>query len=626
LNKKFIFSNLRIKVMLLFVFLALAPLGLVGFFAIKTAEELILNMVKNQLENVAVDKAALLERWISERRADLEVVAGSAIIRSLNHDAIAPYLELVRDTYKVYSGFVVVSREGGISYASSPQKYDADGSAWFREARLGRPYMSDIAFDPLHQESFFLVAAPVLDDSGQVAGAVCAKVGTHVILSTVLRLVLGETGECYLVNREGAFLAHKEPGRILTENISQSESFKNILATENHRTTYTDYRGIEVIGASVKVGGTDWALVVEQDKDEAFAGAVRLKRYIFLAAAVSASGALILAWLLSHYLVNPIRQLGLAAGQLAQGEFDPAMFQTQRADEIGALYHAFGHMAEQLQARQQNLEQEMVQNRCELEETGAKLIMTQQAVARSQQLASLGRLASGVAHEIRTPLTSLKLFLESVESDIAISLDYEEDFRVAMGQIRRMEATINRFLDFARPQDPIFSLIEVPDLIEELLLVVGPIARKQETIIEKSLADHLPAIRGDRKQLGEALLNLMINSLEAMKQRGVLSITAGLDELPATSGRRRCIRIDVGDHGPGIPEENLARVFEPFFTTKATGAGLGLAIVARIAQRHGGVIHLNCLPGEGMVASLLIPTDGQEVEEREEGRGIREEG
>jgi len=614
LRKQFFLSNLQMKVMLLFVAIALAPLGIAGAFAIKTTEGLILSMVRNQIEHVAVDKANLLERWISERKADLEVIAGSSILRSLDREQIIPYLKLVRDRYKVYRELFIVSRDGGIvSDSPPPASIILSPPDWFKESLAGKPYMSEIDFDPEQKESFFRISTPLFDESGAVQGAVCAVVGTNVILALVLRLSLGETGECYLVNREGTFLAHKEPHRILKENIAQSESFKNIFSTGKPKATYIDYRGIEVMGASAKVGETDWALVVEQDKDEAFGGAYRLKRYIYFVAALSAGGALVLAWLLSHYLVSPIRKLSLAADHLARGEFTPAAFQSNRADEIGALYHAFGDMARQLQDRQEKLEQRVVLKESELEETGVRLKEIQQAALRSQQMASLGRLASGVAHEIRTPLTSLKLFLESVESDLEISPEHWEDFQVAMGQIKRMEATINRFLDFVRPQEPLFSRIEVGRLLEDALLVIGPRARQQETILQKAIAGGLPRIKGDRKLLEEALLNLMVNALEAMTHRGTLMVAAGLETVPGVDGGRRWVRFDVRDTGPGIPEELLARLSEPFFTTKATGAGLGLSIVYGTVQKHGGKVLVHSIVGEGTMFSLLIPTDAEPV-------------
>jgi len=309
-------------------------------------------------------------------------------------------------------------------------------------------------------------------------------------------------------------------------------------------------------------------------------------------------------------VVNPIRKLSVAATHLARGEFERVEVGTERADEIGLLYAAFGEMARQLQHRQAMLEQRVVLREAELEETGARLKETQQAAARSQQLASLGRLAAGVAHEIRTPLTSLKLFLESVETEIAISPDYEEDLQVAMSQVKRMEATISRFLDFARPQEPVFMSLNVGDLIEEALLVVGPKARQQETVIRKSISSLLPEIKGDRRQLGEALLNLLVNGLEAVSGQGELSITANLDSIPTRDGQRRCVRIEVRDTGPGIEVKHQTRLFDPFFTTKATGAGLGLAIVMSTIQRHGGEVAVQSSPGEGTTFSVFLPTDG----------------
>lgn len=610
MKKRLVAVDLQLKVVLLFVLVALVPLSIMGVLAMVTAEELIRTRVTNEIEHVAADKAALLERWISERKADLEVVAGSSVLSSLDPAQIAPYLELVRNRYRVYRNIIVVSREGTVVYGSSSRTFNPQDEAWCRDSLAGKPYLSDIAFDPDQKESFFRISMPLGEPTGAVTGVVCATVGTNTILSLILRVSLGETGECYLVNREGAFLAHKEPKRILTENIAQSESFKNILNAGKRQLTYIDYRGIEVLGASARVEGTDWALVVEQDRQEAFHDADRLKHYLFLVALLSAGGALALAWLLARYVVNPIRKLSVAATHLARGEFERVEVGTERADEIGLLYAAFGEMARQLQHRQAMLEQRVVLREAELEETGARLKETQQAAARSQQLASLGRLAAGVAHEIRTPLTSLKLFLESVETEIAISPDYEEDFQVAMSQVKRMEATISRFLDFARPQEPVFMSLSVGDLIEEALLVVGPKARQQETVIRKSISSLLPEIKGDRRQLGEALLNLLVNGLEAVSGQGELSITANLDSIPTRDGQRRCVRIEVRDTGPGIEAKHQTRLFDPFFTTKATGAGLGLAIVMSTIQRHGGEVAVQSSPGEGTTFSVFLPTDG----------------
>lgn len=610
MKKSHIFDNLQIKLMLLFFIFALVPLCVLGTFYVKTAEQLILKMATNQIDGVTIDKATLLGRWISERKADLEVMAGSSILRSMDARQIASYLELVRNNYRVYSDISVISRDGTPVYSSSGASSGAQAEPRISPAIPDSLYMSDIDFNPDQNESFFQISAPLLDDANKVEGYIFATVGTNTILSAVLRVSLGETGECYLVNREGKFLAHKEPKRILTENIAQSDSFKNIFNTQRDKIAYIDYRGIEVIGASAKVSGTDWALVVEQDSAEAFQSADRLKKYVYLALVLSTCGALVSAWLLSNYMVGPIRRLSKAADHLAGGEFENVNIQTDRTDEVGSLYRAFGDMARQLQDRQLRLEEKIVLREAELKRTDVRLKETQLAAARSQKLAALGQLAAGVAHEIRTPLTSLKLFLQSVESEIAISMEYEEDFRMAMDQIRRMEATINRFLEFARPQEPLLASIRAERLIEDALLLLKPRAKQQETSIRTVIQEALPEIEGDEEQLGEALLNLLVNALEAIAFRGELTVTAGRDELIERNGRRSCVRIDIKDTGPGIEEDNIIKLFDPFFTTKATGAGLGLSIVYSTVQRHGGEVQVVSNVGRGTTFSVLIPAKG----------------
>ncbi|MGA1791321.1 MAG: ATP-binding protein [bacterium] len=605
--EKISLNNLQFKVLLVFLIVALVPLGIVATFSIKTAEELIFNMASNQLVNVANDKVSLLERWMSERKSDLKVVAGSSILKSMDPEQIAAYLKLVGNHYQVYRGFVVLSHEGDVVYDSFGMQHNYVLEECYKQPLTERLIISDILFDPELNKSFFQVSAPIFDDEGEIKGIVCAAVDTHTILSMVLRVSLGETGETYLVDKNGTFLAHKEPRRILTENISQSDSFRNIFGGGQRRKIYTDYRGIEVLGASRRITDTNWYLVVEQDRDEAFLSADRLEKYIYLVIVFFLLVAILLAFLLSYYVVHPIQRLSEATQTIARGEFEKAQVKTKRKDEIGVLYHAFDFLARQLQARQKSLKEKMDLTRAELEETDVKLKKTQLAATRSEQLAALGRLAAGVTHEIRTPLTSIKLFLQSAQNEIEISPEFVEDFQVAMNQVKRIESTINRFLDFARPQDPVFSVIDIKQLIEGALLVVKPRANQQETTVEIWIDDGLPNIRGDKKQLSEALLNLMVNALEAMPDRGRLTIRASLDRCELDSGFSKCIRIDISDTGPGITDEDIPRLFEPFFTTKAAGTGLGLSIVYTTIQTHGGDIKVKKGPHGGITFSVFLP-------------------
>jgi signal transduction histidine kinase len=355
-------------------------------------------------------------------------------------------------------------------------------------------------------------------------------------------------------------------------------------------------------------------VVVEQDRDEAFASSYQLQRSIWVVIALTVLGAIGFSALLAWYVASPIRRLSESAHSLARGDFENALAgaRTTRRDEIGTLYAAFEHMAGQLKDRNARLETRVGLTEAELQKVEAQLKGTLEAAARSERLAALGHLASGVAHEIRTPLTSLKLFLQSVREDITVSPEQSEDYEIAMRQVTRIEKTINRFLDFARPQEPILADLDFPELVDDVLEVIRPRANQQEVEISEHVVPGLPKVRGDARQLAAALVNLLVNALDAMPQGGRLTISLAAESAERNSKHPAWVRIDVSDNGPGIPEGDLDRLFEPFFTSKAAGSGLGLAIVRGTVERHAGTVCVNTQLGAGTTFSVRLPVTPQE--------------
>ncbi len=600
--------TLKNKLVFLFLVLTLVPLAVVGLFSINSTESLIKNLVLRQLENIASDKAAILERWLEERKQDMQVIAGTSLVKTMDPKQIAPYIDLIRTHYGVYNKISVLSDQDGLVYSTGGSENNREGP--LQSGSKDEPLVfSPITYLPEERESTFRITAPIFENGNQI-GSVLGTVGTHNIISILLRVSLGETGECYLVDRNGTFLAHKEPGRILTENISQSESFKNIFGSRELKNTYLDYRNIEVLGTSRKVGETDWYIVVEQDRDEAFRSVDSMKHLIGFMVFLAIGSALILTWVISYHVIRPVINLSRSAKNLATAGFNPEGIDTRRRDEIGLLYRAFADMARKIQQRQNNLEEQFNLKAAELRKTDQTLREFKIIAERSEKFAALGRLGAAVAHEIRTPLTSLKLFLESIQSEIEISPEYAEDFNIAMGQISRIEVAINHFLDYTKPKDMVFSEFSVGTLISDVVSLVRPMANKQECFVEISVADNLPEITGDKKLLEEAFINLFINALEAMNEKGRIWIRAEHDTMESIEeGKQRipAVRIDIADSGPGISPENIAYIFDPFFTTKSSGTGLGLPMVFNTIKRHNGEMRITNREERGAVFSLFLP-------------------
>ncbi len=611
--KTTLLGSLQLRITLIFLLVALAPLAVVSVFAVRTADNVIAAIVTSQLENVAAEKQGLLERWIRERKADLEVVAGASPLGSLDPTRIASYLELVQSQYGVYSRFLVVDASGRVQFdtKSAEQKNLPAGDAGIHQALRGKTTMSPVHLEPGGNESVFFITTPIQAPSGNPLGAVRATVSTASILADVLRVSLGRTGESYLVDGEGTFLVHQHPHRILRENISRSETFSQIFGTTGRKPVYTDYRGVAVLGASRPVAGTDWHLVVEQDRDEAFAPSAELTRAIYLMIAATAAIAVLISWLLGYYVTAPVRTLSETARSLAAGNFDEALAgaHTRRHDEIGKLYAAFADMAGRLREHRDRLEHRVGLTEEELRKVELRLQKALQAAARSEHLAALGRLASGVAHEIRTPLASLKLFLQSCREALDDSPEDREDFCVAMRQILRIEATVNHFLQFARPREPVMADLDFRRLVDESAEIVGPRAKQQRVAMSCSVAEELPRVEGDLRQLSECLVNLMVNALDVMPEGGALTVSVS-PENGSASAAATGVRIDVADTGPGITPEDLQYLFEPFFTTKTGGSGLGLPIVQNTVQLHGGAVRVHTEPGAGATFSIHLPAAG----------------
>jgi signal transduction histidine kinase len=590
-----------------FLAVALVPLAAGSVLAIRVCERLIVGLVTSQLDNLAAEKRELLERWMSERRADLEMAAESAQLRGMASEQIGPFLRSLQDKYKVYKQFTVAGPDGRIVYASAPTTASVSAEAWYRAAMEGKDYLSEVRLAPDGQEAVFRLATAVRGTDGRRLGSLCAEVSTRSIVARVLRVSLGKTGECYLVDRSGTFLAHQHPQRILRETIAQSGSFAHIFQSSQPGTIYTDYRGIAVLGASRAVDGTPWFVVVEQDRDEAFEGADRLARSVWIGLAATACVAIGLSWAVASYVVGPIRRLRDAAVVLARGEYEHALAdaQTTRSDEIGALAAAFREMAGELGRLHAELRQRLGLTEEQLRLSDAKLQETIAAAARSEHMAALGGLAAGMAHEIRTPLASMKLFLQSI-SEEAEAPDQAEDLQIALRQVRRIETTINHFLDFARPSEPQRIEVDFARLVDDALAVVRPRANHQQVRIEATLAAGLPCVLGDVRQLTEAVVNLLANAIDAMPGGGRLTITvAAASQRAGQAGGD--VRIDISDTGVGIAAEDLPRLFQPFFTTKPTGSGLGLAIVRSTIERHGGQVSVASQRGAGTQFTVFLP-------------------
>ncbi|MHB0957793.1 MAG: sensor histidine kinase [Pirellulaceae bacterium] len=220
----------------------------------------------------------------------------------------------------------------------------------------------------------------------------------------------------------------------------------------------------------------------------------------------------------------------------------------------------------------------------------------------AERLVAVGELAAGIAHELRNPLTSVKLLIQTATQHLSGRLFGDQDLRVALREISRMESTIQGLLDFARPPQLRRVTHDVRGTVQRALNLVEGRAKQQHVTIVKESPEEPVIVEGDPEQIHQVLVNLLLNGVEAMPDGGVLQlIVQGGNEHP------RVCRVSVCDSGAGIPPNILARIFEPFVTSKESGTGLGLAISRRIAEEHGGTLRAVNREQGGAMFTLELP-------------------
>ena len=309
------------------------------------------------------------------------------------------------------------------------------------------------------------------------------------------------------------------------------------------------------------------------------------RRAIFTIATIIVVGAVI-----SYYLYRtvsvPVRRLFTGTQRVASGDLD---YQIPFADdtELGLLAQSFNRMAKELKEKQQQ-------------------------VLRQEKLASLGQMAAGIVHEINNPLSGIlvyaRLMLKQLKAGDFVLEDGEKNLSKIEQEVQRCSRIIRNLLDFSRQTPPQLRRVDMAQVIEEALLVLGHQASLQNIEVSKEYTPDAPRIEADFDQMRQVLNNLFTNSVQAMEEGGqiTLRLSKGTPrDLPGATG---VLKVEISDTGRGILPENMEKLFTPFFTTKekGKGVGLGLAVVYGIIQRHNGRIEVSSKLDKGTTFTIYL--------------------
>ena len=335
---------------------------------------------------------------------------------------------------------------------------------------------------------------------------------------------------------------------------------------------------------------------------DAFARSIR-RRAVALAATSALLGAVVtfsLGVLMVgrplHAIIGKLRRVG--TGDL----HDPLILRGR--DELAELAGSVNSMCDDLAEAHERVRRATIER-----------IKAFEQLRHADRLATVGTLASGIAHELGTPLNVVSGRAGLIGRGSLSPEDVIASTEIIRAQTDRMTTIIRQLLDFARRQDAAVAMVNVHDLLQESTKLLKSIARKSSVEIDLPAKSDMPPVSADRGQLEQVFTNLIMNAIQAMPGGGRIEVTLVAIHAKPPEGHDghegEYLRIDVQDEGEGIPAENLRHLFDPFFTTKdvGEGTGLGLSIAWGIVNDHGGWIDVSSRPGEGSCLSVFLPLE-----------------
>lgn len=558
--------------------------------------------------------------------------------RLLNSELSRFLLETkVRDGDKLV-GLLITDQHGALVAASSePDHFYFGNEPWWEAIRArgtDQAFISGLI--PAEEGSFRTseetidIAVPIFDDRQHtVIGAVKASYRFDMLFAMIKQIRIGQTGHAMLFDSSGNPLvcpilprrAHRIPSHLMAMIVSSDPGWA-IADDDGHGASDTVVGYAPVPG--LKLPDNSWHIFVRQQPGESYAPIRDQVRNLAVIGLVMLG----LLWAMGRYvatrIVRPIHILQTGVEAISRGTYDRPL-DIQTGDEFEDLAEAVHRMADRLKASRMELEGLNEDLACRVDEKTREITKHIQSLERTERLATLGKVASGIAHEINNPLGIILNRIECMEADAvrsSMSAEVHRDLIAIRSQGERISRIIKSILTFSRGTLSTLKPIEVNGLVRACLAIASERVSALSVRVESVLSVSLPPVMGDRDRLETVILNLINNAIDAVSPlgaEGVVTVRTTMVQIDSESW----VELTVSDNGPGIPTEIIGRVFDPFFSTKSPGqgTGLGLFLTYGIVSDHRGRIEVK--NGEtGAIFSVALLAVGFMITNQEEASWV----
>jgi len=588
-------GRLNRRLLAWFLLLSLAPLFLTNAVGYSRSEDILRRLIENDLAAIAESQARLIDDRIDRLLLLLQAItSGNQFLAAgatraaggnagrmgtvASESATREYLKDKLTALSSFDALFVVTPDRRIAVAVGHIS-----STILRGVLTQTPSVTvSVGDSPSDSVAHFQFTVPLRGEAGTIVGYLGASAEPSGF-QDLLRLPAQLSGDIdsYIVDVSGRPLVVSRQRR----GIDPSKTLASPLAMlpgGAHARYWTD-EGVDVIGIVGAIPNRPFRFIAELPADSVFGELQRL-RYLSIALEIIFVVLLVAAArLVARDIVAPLHRLVDASRRLEHGDLTARVAEHEK-DELGELERAFNEMAAALAATTARVRE-----------------MHQHEIERAAQLATVGELASGVAHEIRNPVVGISSGLDLVQRHIGRDRKLAPIMDEMARQLARIRQTVQDLLAFARPATPHPSLVSSNALVERAIRLVRPTAESAGVRVAHTPDPAMPPLRVDEDLLHQALVNLLMNAIEATPSGGRVLVSTTQD------GEECCFAIT--DTGRGIPEKDLDHIFKPFFTTRHTGTGLGLPITRDIVEHHGGHLTLDSQLGVGTTATIRLPLE-----------------
>jgi len=545
------FNALRLRIILITISFSLFPLIILGFGINKKFSSSYYGTIEGGLRILAESKQASIDLFLSERVAQLTLLANTLDARDISDPAALERLfSQMQSQSRYFIDIGIIDSESGqhLAYAGpyNLEGFNYKNEEWFAKVMAKGVYISDV-FLGFRKHPHIIIA--VLHREGSQSWIVRATIDSEVFENLVKRVQMGRKGDAFLVNSALALQTTPRFGGNVLQDIDLPFPIEGRFQGVRIDTLEVVYR--RYLYARTWLDNKDWVLVIREDPTEKLMPLFETESQVWMLL----GGGMLLICIGTVLITNSMIR------RLVTAEREKAVLDAN--------------------------------------------------LTQSGKMAALGKMAAGVAHEINNPLAIIreqagwiKDLME--EEDVKASPNFkeiEEAVKRIEQHVERAKDVTHRMLGFARRMEPSASSLNLNSLAAETLKFLETEARHRNIAVSLELAENLPCTESDQTQLQQVLLNLIDNAIDAIGKNGQLTIAT------AHHPERRELSIAVTDTGSGIPADKLEKIFDPFYTTKkpGEGTGLGLAIAFGIMDKLGGRITVTSVLGQGSTFTIHVP-------------------